>query len=84
MAKYYFNFTENIFKNPDVPKYIKARTCVECSSFAQVEELERNLRYKNKKAGYKMYSYPTWTYRPIKNACYMDYEDCLKFHDDIR
>ena len=83
MTKYYFNFTDSFFDNEDAHKAgVKARACIECDTYKQVEELERNARWANKKAGFKQYKRMIITYKPIKNAKYFRYEDYTKLHDD--
>ena len=81
MNKYYFNITESAFEH--APKFanVKARVCVECDSYRQVEELERNARYINYKSGYKVYKRPTVTRKPIRNAYYSTYAEYTKLHD---
>lgn len=81
MTKYYFNFTESEFENAPEYTNIKARTCIECENYQQVEELQRNAAWQNHKAGYKMYKRFTVTYKPIRNAYYSTYAEYTRLHD---
>ena len=80
--KYYLNFTESFFENAPNGSHIKARTCIECDTYAQVEELQRNATYQNWKYKSKLYKYMTVTRKPIKNAYMSSYEEFTKLHDN--
>lgn len=82
MSKYYFNFTDSFFENAPKSSNIKARTCIECENYKQVEELQRNAEYQNFKAKCKLYKRMTVTYKPIRNAYYSTYDKYIKLHDD--
>lgn len=81
--KYYVNFTDSCFLNAPKETGIKAKTCIECETLEQAEEIYRNIKRMNAERFQKLALYTRISKTPPRQPYLkLTYDKCPAFHDE--